>query len=107
MSKISSKRHKTIRYRVANIKEFIEKPLDILEFRELILKGLDAAGDFETYRLTEEEWKAVHELKESKYDQWDWNYGRSPKSNIQREKRFPIGIIDLRSEERRVGKEWR
>jgi len=96
MSKISSKGHKSVRSRVANIQEFLDKPLDILEFRELILNGLDAAGDFKTYRLTEEEWKAVHELKESKYDQWDWNYGRSPKSNIQREKRFPIGIIDLR-----------
>lgn len=96
MSKISSKGHKSVRSRVANIQEFLNKPLDILEFRELILKGLDAAGDFETYRLSKEEWKEVHELKESKYDQWDWNYGRSPKSNIQREKRFPIGIIDLR-----------
>ena len=46
--------------------------------------------------MTEDEWKAVDELKESKYDQWDWNYGRSPKFNIKRTKRFPIGEIDLR-----------
>lgn len=96
MSKLASKGHKSVRSRVANIQEFLKEPLDILEFRKLILKGLDKAGDFETYSLTDEEWKAVHELKESKYDQWDWNYGRSPKFNLQREKRFPIGVIDLR-----------
>lgn len=96
MSKIASKGHKSVRSRVANIQEFLKDPLDILDFRERILKGLNKAGDFETYRLTEAEWKAVQELKESKYDQWDWNYGRSPKFNLQREKRFPIGVIDLR-----------
>lgn len=96
MSKLSSKGHKSVRSRVANIQEFLKEPLDILDFRERILNGLNKAGNFQTYHLTEAEWKAVHELKESKYDQWDWNYGRSPKSNLQRERRFSIGVIDLR-----------
>src|SRR5690625_3386032 len=97
MSKIQSKGHKSVRSRVANIAEMLDEKIDIHEFREILLKGLyDENDEFERYHLTEDEWKAVHELKESKYDQWDWNYGRSPKSNIQREKRFPIGIIDLR-----------
>lgn len=96
MTKLVSKGHKSVRSRVANIQEFLTEPLDILDFREMILKGLDAAGDFETYQLTKEDWEKVHELKETKYDQWDWNYGRSPKFNLRRERRFPIGIIDLR-----------
>src|SRR5690554_6295607 len=57
MTKLSSKGHKSVRSRVANIQEFLNEPLDILDFRAKILKGLDAAGDFETYRLSEEEWK--------------------------------------------------
>lgn len=96
MSKLTSKGHKSVRSRVANIQEFLKEPLDVLELREKILNGLNKAGDFETYLLTPEQWKEVHELKESKYDQWDWNYGRSPKFNLQRERRFSIGIIDLR-----------
>jgi len=96
MTKLVSKGHKSVRSRVANIQEFIKEPLEILEFRERILQGLNAAGDFETYTLTDKEWEAVHNLKESKYDQWEWNYGRSPKFNLRREKRFPIGIVDLR-----------
>lgn len=97
MSKIQSKGHKSVRSRVANITEFFKKPMAIEEFRKLLLEGLyDASEPFESYHLTEAEWKAVHQLKEEKYDTWDWNYGRSPKFNIQRNKRFDIGEIDLR-----------
>lgn len=97
MSKIQSKGHKSVRSRVANISEFLKEPLTIQDFRQLVLEGLyDESEAFETYHLTPEEWKAVYRLKEEKYDTWDWNYGRSPKFNIQRSKRFPIGEIDLR-----------
>lgn len=97
MSKIQSKGHKSVRSRVANISEYLKTPLKIEEFRSLLLEGLyEESEPFETYHLTPEEWKAVHQLKEEKYDTWEWNYGRSPKFNIQRSKRFPIGEIDLR-----------
>ena len=97
MSKIQSKGHKSVRSRVANISEFLKKHLNIEEFRQLLLEGLYEESEvFENYHLTPEEWKAVHQLKEEKYDTWDWNYGRSPKFNIQRSKRFPVGEIDLR-----------
>lgn len=97
MSKIESKGHKSVRSRVANISEYLKDPMPIETFRELLLEGLyDEREPFEKYHLTPEEWKGVHQLKEEKYDTWDWNYGRSPKFNIQRSKRFPIGEIDLR-----------
>lgn len=97
MSKIQSKGHKSVRSRVANISEFLNKPLTIEAFRTLLLEGLyEESEPFETYRLTADEWKAVHQLKEEKYDSWDWNYGKSPKFNIQRSKRFAVGEIDLR-----------
>lgn len=96
-SKLESKGHKSVRSRVANISEFIENPLPIEEFRSLLLKGLfSESEDFETYKLTEEEWKAVHALKDEKYDAWNWNYGRAPKFNIQHNKRFPVGELDAR-----------
>lgn len=97
MSKIQSKGHKSVRSRVANISEYLKSPLPIDQFRQLLLEGLyEESEPFERYHLTPEEWKAVHQLKEEKYDTWDWNYGRSPKFNLQRSKRFPIGEVDLR-----------
>lgn len=97
MSKIESKGHKSVRSRVANISEFLKSPLTIEAFRQLILEGLyEESEPFERYQLTPEEWQGVHQLKEEKYDTWDWNYGRSPKFNIQRTKRFAVGEVDLR-----------
>lgn len=97
MSKIESKGHKSVRSRVANISEFLHEELSVSEFRQRLLDGLYRERDhFETYHLTDDEWKAVHELKDEKYGNWDWNFGRSPEFNIQRTKRFPVGEIDLR-----------
>ncbi len=97
MSKIASKGHKSVRSRVANISEFLESPLPIEAFRSQLLQGLyENRSDFTTYHLTEKDWENVMELRERKYGLWEWNYGHSPKFNIQRSRRFPIGEIDLR-----------
>jgi lipoate-protein ligase A len=97
MSKIESKGHESVRSRGGNISEFLNKKMDIRAFRKRLLEGLyEDRKEFETYHPTENEWEAVHELKEKKYSQWDWNFGKSPEFNIQRERRFDIGEIDLR-----------
>ncbi len=97
MGKIESKGHKSVRSRVANISEYLDQPLKINEFRRLLLEGLyEESEPFEKYHLTPGDWQGVHRLKEEKYDTWDWNYGRSPKFNIQRVRRFPVGELDLR-----------
>ncbi len=97
MSKIQSKGHKSVRSRVANISEFLSENMEIEEFRQRILKGLyEERENFTTYKLSAEDWQGVHKLREEKYTTWEWNYGSSPKFNIKRTKRFPIGEIDLR-----------
>ena len=97
MSKIQSKGHKSVRSRVANISEFLHIPMDIQSFREKIIEEIyDEQEHFRSYYLTAEEWEGVKRLKEEKYGQWDWNYGKSPKFNIHRVKRFSIGEIDIR-----------
>lgn len=104
MSKIQSKGHKSVRSRVANISEFLEKPMSTTEFRQKILDGLfSEKPNFEIYRLSDDEWKAVHQLKEEKYDNWDWNYGKSPKFDIQRTAKFKAGEIDLRIKVKKGG----
>jgi len=97
MSKIESKGHKSVRSRVANISEFLPQEMSIEEFRKLVLKGLYSENKaFETYHLTPEEWAGAKKLKAEKYDSWDWNYGRAPKFNVKRNKRFAIGELDVR-----------
>lgn len=97
MSKIESKGHKSVRSRVANISEFIEEDIDVFEFRSRLLHGLfEERENFERYHLKDKEWEKVHELKDEKYGNWDWNFGSSPQFNIQRSGRFSVGEIDLR-----------
>ncbi len=95
--KITSKGIKSVRSRVANITEFLEKPMTMAEFRQAILASIfQTDGEIPTYQLTEADWEAVHQLSKEKYQTWEWNYGRSPEFNIQQKHRFAFGQIDAR-----------
>jgi lipoate---protein ligase len=97
--KIESKGIKSIRSRVANISEFITEKVTIEEFRSLLLKNIfEGMEEIPEYVLTEKDWEKIHELSKERYQNWDWNYGKSPKFNLQHSHRFPVGQIDVRFE---------
>ncbi|RCX20387.1 lipoate-protein ligase A [Fontibacillus phaseoli] len=96
--KFKSKSTKSVRSRVANIVDFLDRSMTIEEFRSELLQhifGMDAAS-VPQYKLTEEDWAKIHEISNQRYKNWDWNYGLSPESNVKHAKKFPVGIIDLR-----------
>ncbi|MGE6630877.1 lipoate--protein ligase [Bacillus sp. NPDC077027] len=97
--KIESKGIKSIRSRVANISELMDKKMTTEEFRQVLLSYIfDTEGPVPQYKLTEDDWKKIHEISNERYQKWEWNYGRSPKFNLQHSKRYPAGSIDLRLE---------
>ncbi len=97
IDKIESKGIKSIRSRVANISEYLNENMSIFDFREKLLESiLGSSENYPVLNLRENQWKEVHELANSKYRNWDWNYGRSPEFNIQKIKRFDFGQIDAR-----------
>jgi lipoate---protein ligase len=96
--KIESKGIKSIRSRVANISEFLPEKMAIEEFRSTLLDYIFDGSDVEEYVLTEEDWANIHELSKERYQNWEWNYGKSPKFNLQHSHRFPVGQIDVRLE---------
>lgn len=97
--KIESKGIKSIRSRVANISEFLPEKMDIQEFRSLILKHIfEGKEEIPEYVLTEEDWEKIHQLSKERYQNWEWNYGKSPRFNLQHSHRFPVGSIDVRLE---------
>jgi len=82
MDKIQSKGIKSIRSRVANITEFLNEEMTTEEFRQLLLETIfEGETEIPTYELTENDWKEIHKLSEERYQNWDWNYGKSPKFN--------------------------
>ncbi|WP_442601161.1 lipoate--protein ligase [Paenibacillus sp. KN14-4R] len=97
-AKIQSKGTKSIRSRVGNISEFLKEKITIQQFKEELLRQIFGMEPDQVpqYELTEADWAKIHEISAERYQNWDWNYGRSPKSNIQNMKRFPVGIIDVR-----------
>ncbi|HJV17019.1 MAG TPA: lipoate--protein ligase [Bacillales bacterium] len=97
--KIESKGIKSIRSRVANISEFLTEEMTIEEFRTLLLKNIfEGEEEITEYVLTEEDWEKIHQLSEERYQNWEWNFGKSPKFNLQHSHRFPVGSIDVRLE---------
>jgi len=97
--KIESKGIKSIRSRVANISEFLDRDITMDEFKNLLLQYIfEDEKEIPVYELTDKDWENIHQLSEERYKNWDWNYGKSPKFNLQHSHRFPIGSIDVRLE---------
>lgn len=96
--KFKSKSTKSVRSRVANISDLMEGSMTIEEFRSELLRsifGMDPL-DVPQYRLTDQDWEKIHEISKEHYQNWEWNYGKSPESNVKHTKKFPAGIIDIR-----------
>ncbi|WP_214307771.1 lipoate--protein ligase [Staphylococcus pseudoxylosus] len=96
LAKIKSKAIKSVRSRVANISEFLDEPIDIDEFKEIILKSIFGETQVEEYKLTDEDWEKIEKLSNEKYRTWEWNYGRNPKYNFEREEKFEKGFVQIK-----------
>ncbi|MFJ7308358.1 lipoate--protein ligase [Peribacillus frigoritolerans] len=97
--KIESKGIKSIRSRVGNIADFLKEPMSVEEFRSFLLQNIfKDTGKVTEYVLTESDWEKIHEISEDRYQNWEWNYGKSPKFNLQNSTRFPVGSVDIRLE---------
>jgi lipoate---protein ligase len=95
--KIRSKGIKSIRSRVANITEFLNEPLTMDEFKNVLLRYIfDAENEIPTYTLTEDDWKEIDNISRDRYQNWNWNFGKSPTFDLTHSKRFRIGSIDIR-----------
>lgn len=97
--KIKSKGIKSIRSRVANISEFLTEELTMEQFKAHLLKhifSVDRVEDVPRYQLTEEDWNNIHKISEERYQNWDWNFGKSPTFDIQKTHKFPAGLVDVR-----------
>lgn len=95
-AKIKSKGIRSVRSRVANISEFLDEPIDIDEFKEIILKSIFGETQVEEYKLTDEDWQKIEKLSNEKYRTWEWNYGRNPKYNFEREEKFEKGFVQIK-----------
>ncbi len=95
--KITSKGIKSVRSRVANIREFLKEPMNIHTFRQRLLKSIFAGSEsIPEYHLTGADWEAIHKLSQERYATWEWNFGHSPEFNVRKTRRFPTGEVGAR-----------
>lgn len=93
--KIASKGIKSNRARVTNIKPYLKEGIDMVTFKELLLKYLLKTENIldHVYHLTESDLEKIYQLMDERYAKWSWNYGESPESQIEREKRYAGGKL--------------
>lgn len=96
--KIESKAVQSIRNHVVNIRDLLAEPMSIDDLQQALLRGLFNTEEIPTLTLTTSDWKQIQQISVERYQQWDWNYGRSPKFNVSRSQSFPFGKIDVQIE---------
>lgn len=96
--KIESKGVKSVRSRVTNIYPYLKEAISLEDFKDALLKFLmnDENYKEKEYILTQKDLDAVGALMNNRYSLWEWNYGESPEFNVEKNKRFAGGKLDLR-----------
>ena len=93
--KIFSKGIKSTRARVANISEFLDKPISLAEFKEILIENVFENNPRRNFEISDKDMSAVEKLSE-KYASWEWNYGRSPQYTVKKERRVEnCGKIEI------------
>jgi lipoate-protein ligase A len=93
---IQSKSIKSVRSQVSNICEFLENPGDIFSFRDQLMTSILEDTGSSQYVLNSQDWETIHQLSQSRYHTWEWNYGRSPEFEIKKKLTIDGGDLELK-----------
>ena len=87
-TKIESKGMKSVRSRVTNISEHTDGSITLEDFRKELIKEIAEANGGTEYRFSESDIEKIKEIRDARYDCWDWNYGKSPAAVIKKSMRI-------------------
>lgn len=90
--KMESKGIKSVRARVANIKDYLPN-ITVERFKNGLSEHFRKTCD--EYVLTDKDISEINALVESKYSRYEWNIGRSPKGKNLFEYKFPFGVFSF------------
>ena len=94
--KFQSKGVRSVRSRVGNIRSFLLEDMTITSFWDYLIRSLSKMN-LQIECLSDKEKEKVEELKERKYDTWEWNFGRSPEYQFMNKKKWDGGILEIRT----------
>lgn len=94
--KIESKGVKSVRARVTNILSELPEKISVIEFKNLLLDYMKREyPNMKEYKFTKEQLAEIKKIRDEKFGNWDWVYGKSPDYNITRSKKYPSGKIEM------------
>jgi lipoate-protein ligase A len=93
--KIRSKAIRSVRSRVANLKEFMPKALCFEGFKAALKERLFAANEIRTYALTRRDTEAVHAIREKIYAAREWTFDKAPPYSFKNSRRYPGGKLEV------------
>ena len=95
-SKFDDKAVKSVRSRVTNISDHLPKPMTVLEFKDYLMDYIMKQNQMtELQNLTTEEEAIVEQLVATKYQTWEWNYGKSPEYSMNKKIRTKGGTVQV------------
>jgi len=93
--KFISKAAKSVRARVGNIKDYAPENLTIDEFINKLMYYLTDEGRDGEFELTPEQKADILKLRDEKFSQWAWNYGKSPNFMYNNHAKYNGGSINV------------
>jgi lipoate-protein ligase A len=99
LTKLTAKGIKSIKSRITTIKERLAEEMTVDEFIEKFMDyQLNSSKDNYTKSLSSEEKEEILKIKEKRWDQWAWNYGKNPKFSNMKKKKFDSGLVEINYE---------
>jgi lipoate-protein ligase A len=85
---------RSIRSRVTNISDFLPTPLEIDEFSNLIISQIKQVfPGAKPFELSESDKNEIQKLITTKYGNWQWNFGYSPKYEFEKLTNYSNGAL--------------
>lgn len=103
--KIASKGIVSVASRVTNLRPYLPAHVTLELFAQRLMESIAGQSNPPMRQLTDADLDAVRQLKETRYDTWDWNFGRSPACTVTNSRRIKdCGTVrvDYRLEEGRI-----
>jgi len=73
------------RSKVTNLSEYLDEKMDVLEFRDRIMKHImEKYQDCRLYDFDDKDMEAIAVLMKEKFCTWEWNFGYSPRYDFHR-----------------------
>lgn len=94
-TKLQSKGVSSVRSRVANLREYLPQIADVRMFSQQLEAILSNHYTDAEYRLSDTDLGHIRQLRDAKFAQWEWNYGRSPKATLTHSARLACGTVEV------------